>query len=81
MVHSLTRRPGSGRQRSTNARQEQRIVREVVALRTAPREEIRAPVVSPRTIGNGNRLLVVGLSASGQATTYTSLRHRQARLF
>ena len=52
--HSHYRRPGSGRLHSTDARQGRRIVRAVVAARTASREEIRArvaPAVSPRTIG------------------------------
>ena len=53
--HSHTRRPGSGRPRSTDARQDRRIVRAAVAARIAFREEIRAqvaPAVSQRTIGN-----------------------------
>ena len=50
--HSYTRRPGSGRPRSIEARQDRRILQAAVA---ASREEIRAhvaPVESPKTIGN-----------------------------
>ena len=57
--HSNTRRPGSGRLRSTDKRQDGHIVWAAVA---ASREEIRAhvaPAVSLRTIGN--RLLAAGL--------------------
>ena len=60
--HSYTRRPGSGRPRSTDERQDRRIARAAVAARIAFREEIRVhvvPAVSPRNIGN--RLLAVGL--------------------
>ena len=56
--HSHTCRPGSGRPRSTDARQSRRIVRAPVA---ASREEIWthvAPAVSPRIIWN--RLLEEG---------------------
>ena len=42
--HSHTHRPGSGRPRSTDARQDRRIVRAAVAARTVSREEIRAHV-------------------------------------
>ena len=60
--HSHTRRPGSGRLRSTDTRQDGHIVWAAVCARTASREEIRAhvaPEMSPRTIGN--RLLAAGL--------------------
>ena len=60
--HFHTRRPGSGRPRSTDARQDRRILRALVAALTASREEIWvhvATAVSPRTIGN--RLLAAGL--------------------
>ena len=53
--HSHNCKQGSGRPRSTNARQDRCTVRAVVAARTASREEIQAhvePAVSPRTIGN-----------------------------
>ena len=59
--YSHTRRPGSGRPRSTDARQDRRIVQAAVAPRTASREEMQAhfaPAVSPRIIGN--RLLAAG---------------------
>ena len=55
-------RPGSGRERNTDARQDRRIMRAAVAVRTASREEIHAhvaPAVLPTTIGN--RLLAPGL--------------------
>ena len=58
---SHTRKPGSGRSRTPDARQVRRIVRGVVAARTTSRKEIRAhvaPAVSP-TIGN--YLLAAGL--------------------
>lgn len=80
--HSHTRRPGSGRPRSTDARQDRRIVRAAVADRTSSRDEIRshvAPAVSPRTIGN--RLLAAGLrSRVPLARLPLTPRHRQARL-
>ena len=50
--HSYTRRSGTGRPRSTDARQDRSIMRAAVAARTASREEIRAHVataVSQRT--------------------------------
>ena len=64
--HSHIRRPGSGRPRSTDARQDQRIPRAAVAARTEFEVEFRAHVApgeSPRTIGNcllatGHRSLV-----------------------
>ena len=59
-----TRRPGSVRPHSAEARQDRRIVWAAAAARTASREEIRAhvaPAVSPSIIGN--RLLASGLRA------------------
>ena len=80
--HSHTSRPGSGRPRGTDVRQDRRIVRAVVAARTAPREVIRAhvaPAVSPRIINN--RLRAVGLrSHMPLARLPLTPRHRQARL-
>ena len=77
--HSHIRRPGSGRPRSTDARQDRRIVRAVVA---ASREEIRAhvaPAVSPRTIGN--RLFAGGFRSRVPLTRLLfTPRHRQAQL-
>ena len=60
--HFHAHRLGSGRPRSTEARQDRRIVRAAVAATSAPTEEIRshdAPAVSRRT--TGNRLLAAGL--------------------
>ena len=77
--HSHTRRVGSGRPRSSDARQERSIVRAEVDV---SREEIRAhvaPAVSPKTIGN--RLLAAGLrSRVPLARLPLTPRHRQARL-
>ena len=50
MEHSHTRRPGSGRLRSKDARQDRRLLVGEVAARTAPWEEIWvhvAPAVLP----------------------------------
>ena len=60
--HSHTCKPGIRRPRSTDARQDRRIMRAAVAARKASRDELRAHVatpVSPRTIGN--RLLAAGI--------------------
>ena len=76
LVHSRTRRPGSGRLGITDACQNTRIMRAAVAARTASRGEILthvAPAVSPRTIGD--RLLGAGLRSRvplAMATTYTT---------
>ena len=64
--HSHIRRPGSGRPRGTDARQDRRIVRAVVTARTASKEETRAhaaPAVSPRAI-IGNLPLAAVLRSS-----------------
>ena len=78
--YSHTRRPCPGRPRSTNARQERRIVRAVLTAPTASREEIRAHVataVSPRT--TRNRLLAAGLRLCVPLTRLQlTPRHRQA---
>ena len=77
--HSHTRRVGSGRPRSSDARQERGVVRAEVDV---SREEIRAhvaPVVSPRTIGNC--LLAAGLrSCVPVARLLLTPRHRQAQI-
>ena len=76
--HSRTRRPGSRRPRSTNARQDRRIVLAVVAARTASRAAV-APTLSPRAIRN--RLLAVGLRSHVHlAMLPLTPRHLQARL-
>ena len=80
--YSHTRRPGSGWPRSTDTRQDRRIVQAVVAAQTASREEIRAhvaPAVLPRTIGNF--LLASGLRSHMPLARLPLIpRHRQARL-
>ena len=77
--YSHTRRPGSGRPRSTDARQDRRIVGAAVAARTHSMEEIQArvaPDVSPRTIGN--RLFAAGLR-SRVALVRLQLHHDTAK--
>ena len=76
---SHSRRPGSGRLLSTDATLDLRIVQAAVAARSTSREDIRAPAVSPWTIGN--RLLAAGLrSLVPLARLPLTLRHHQARL-
>ena len=75
LEHFHIRRVGSGRPRSTDARQDPRFVGAALTARTASRKEIWAHValaVSPRTIDN--RLLAVELITyvSGQAINYTT---------
>ena len=65
--HSHTRRPGSGRPRSTDARQDRRIMHAAVAART--------PAVSQRTIGN--RVLAARFR-SCVPLTWLSLRPRDS---
>ena len=80
--HPHIRRPRSGRPHSTDARQDQRIVRAAVSVRTASGEEIRAHValaVSPRIIGNS--LLAARVrSRAPQARVALTPRYCQARL-
>ena len=82
MEHIHTRKPGSRRPHSTNTRQDRRVVRAAVAVRTEFREEIQAhvvPAVSPRTIGS--LLLTAGLrSRVPLARLPFASRHHQARL-
>ena len=69
--NSTPHRQDSGWPRSTQARQDRRIVRAAVAARTASREEIRAhvaPPMSPSTFGN--RLLAAGLRSHVPQTGY-----------
>ena len=75
MKDSDTRRPGHGRPRSRDARQDRRIVRATVDNRTASREEIRAyiaPSVLLRIIGNRKLAKDSHRVCFGQATTYTT---------
>ena len=80
--HSHTRRPGSGRPCTTDARQYRRIVRAAVAARIESREEIWArvaPAVPSRTIGH--RLLAAGLRSRVHLVRLPlTPRHHQARL-
>ena len=80
--HSHIRRQHSGRSRSTDAHQDQRIVRAAVSARTASREEIRAHValaVSSRIIGNS--LLAARVRSRVHLARVALIpRHRQARL-
>ena len=80
--HFHTRRPGSGRPRSTDASQDRCIAQAVVAALTASRKEIQAhiaPAVSSRTIRN--RLLAAGLkSRVPLARLPLTPRPRQTRL-
>ena len=82
MEHSQTRRPGSGRPSSTDARQDRHIMLPVVAARTTSRENTWAhvaPAVSPRAIGNSQ--LAAGLRLRVPlARLPLTPRHRQVRL-
>ena len=77
-----TRRPGSGRRRSTDACQDRRSVRAAVAIRTAFREKIQAHVVSAVSSSTiGNRLFAAGLRSHVSLSRLPlTPRHRQAQL-
>ena len=80
--HFHTHRPGSGRPRSTDSREDRRIVRAMVAARTASREEIWAHVyLLCHQEPFGNHLLAAGLrSRVSVARILLTVGHLQARL-